>query len=216
MKKYFHEIAHEFDGIYDNTGGLKNRIINRMFRKSLYERAPVTIEECGDITNKTILDLGCGSGRISFQLADKDAKVIGIDYAENMIELANKYKEKFYKKENIQFYQADFMKEQYEKNNFNITIALGVFDYVKNPNEILEKIKQTTSEKIVASFPAKYNFQSYMRKIWLKTRNCPVYYYTETSILKEFEKIELYDIKIIKLPKKSSLAIDFVAVANIK
>jgi len=48
------------------------------------ERVALTLQECKD-SNKTVLDIGCGSGRVALLLADKGMKVTGIDYSSKMI-----------------------------------------------------------------------------------------------------------------------------------
>ena len=42
----------------------------------------------GDIEGKKVLDLGCGDGRLTQELVDKGAKVIGVDASESMIDSA--------------------------------------------------------------------------------------------------------------------------------
>lgn len=49
---------------------------------------PVITKALGDIKNKTILDVGCGSGRHCVLMAKKGATVIGIDASKNQITLA--------------------------------------------------------------------------------------------------------------------------------
>ena len=43
-----------------------------------------------NIKAKTVLDIGCGTGRLSRQIAKADAKVIGIDISEKMLEQERK------------------------------------------------------------------------------------------------------------------------------
>lgn len=48
------------------------------------------IKECNLQMEDTVLDFGCGQGRHSLELADQGFKVIGIDYVDRNIEIANK------------------------------------------------------------------------------------------------------------------------------
>jgi len=82
---------------------------------------------------------------------------------------------------------------------FDITLALGVFDYIKNPIPFLEKMKNVTKEKIIASYPAKFAFQMPIRKVWLWTRNCPVYFYTKSKLKAMYISIGIINYKIVKL-----------------
>ena len=201
VKKYFVDTAKEFDEIYDNTGDTSKRFINKVFRKGMRERVLLTLQEC-EGNNKTILDIGCGSGRISLLLAEKGAKVTGVDYSLKMIELANEYLRKYDAdtniKLNIEFICCDFMGDFDSNELFDITLALGIFDYIKNPMPLLEKMKDLTKETMVASYPKKFTFQMPIRKIWLYTRNCPVYFYTEKNLEDIYNALQLKH-KIIKI-----------------
>lgn len=54
----------------------------------VYAQYPEAIRILGDIKNKRVLDVGCGSGLLTTQLAKKGAKVIGYDVSKEQIELA--------------------------------------------------------------------------------------------------------------------------------
>ena len=216
VRNYFDEIAHEFDNIYDNEGSHLTKVTNKLFRKSLYERVPITIKECGDIKNKKILDIGCGSGRLSYLLGKEGADVIGIDYSQNMIELANKFLSTKKIKGKIKFACCDFLKNFEEEKKYDISIALGVFDYLKDPINFLQKMKKVTKNRFIASYPAKYAFQAPLRKIWLYTRNCPVYFYTEKYLEKIYKSAGINQIKIIKTPVLARVPTGYVVVGNIE
>jgi ubiquinone/menaquinone biosynthesis C-methylase UbiE len=49
---------------------------------------PVIEKAIGDVKNKTVLDVGCGSGRYSALMAKRGANVIGIDISKYQINLA--------------------------------------------------------------------------------------------------------------------------------
>lgn len=200
VKEYFNKIAEEFDNIYDNKGSISTRIVNNLFRKGMRERVVIALQQCGDLENKSVLDIGCGSGRFSFMLAEKGAKVTGVDYSSSMIDLAKKYQLQF-KNNSIKFDCCDFMQDFPDDKQYDISIALGVFDYIEDPIPFLSKVKKITTKKIISSFPAKFSIQTPLRKIWLKKRNCPVFFYTENSIKKIYSNIGIQKIKIIPVPK---------------
>ena len=55
---------------------------------------PAAFELIGDVTGLTVLDLACGEGFNTRILASKKAKVIGIDFSEEMIESATQEEKK--------------------------------------------------------------------------------------------------------------------------
>lgn len=46
---------------------------------------PILWKFAGDVSGKTVLDAGCGTGYLSIQMAEKSAQVIGIDVSPEMI-----------------------------------------------------------------------------------------------------------------------------------
>ncbi len=55
---------------------------------------PALLQACGDVRGLRVLDMGCGQGRFSRELARKGARVIGVDIAEKQIEFALRHEEK--------------------------------------------------------------------------------------------------------------------------
>jgi len=198
VKDYFDREARDFDEIYGYIYGYSTSFINRVFRKGMKERFQLTIKECQP--GKTLLDVGCGSGHVSLMLAQKGLKVTGIDFSETMIELANKYKKSIEAKKpiDVEFLRCEFL-DFVSNNRFDITLALGVTDYLENPMKFLEKMKSLTREKMIVSFPARYAFQMPIRKVWLWTKGCPVYFYTKGMIRELFNSLNLFYYEIKKV-----------------
>ena len=196
IKEYFEIKAKEFDELYDNHGSSFQKVVNKIFRKGLYERAYTALKECGDVRGKRILDVGCGSGRISVPLAERGAIVVGIDYSLSMLNLARNFAKERKIEKNIEFKGVDFMLD-FNEGLFDITLALGVFDYIQNPIPFLSKMKTLTAEQILASYPARFTPQAPIRKLWLYTRKCPVYFYTKREIDGIYKAIELTNYEII-------------------
>ena len=67
------------------------------------------------------------------------------------------------------------------EEKFDVTLAIGVLDYLKTPLPFMKKMKDVTRGIMITSFPAKYTPQMPIRKIWLATKDCPVYFYTKAT-----------------------------------
>lgn len=185
VKDYFTRAARDFDEIYDNTGGPIKKLANLLFRKGMRERYNLTLQFCGT-GNKSVLDIGCGAGRFTLPLAERGMKLVGIDYSTEMIRMANQYVKSYAENREkplpVTYLCCDFLNDFNTKEKFDITLAIGVFDYLKHPLPFIQKMKDVTNGLMIISFPAKYTPQMPIRKLWLATKDCPVYFYTKTTI----------------------------------
>lgn len=86
--------------------------------------------------NKTVLDLGCGTGILTAQLADFSKSVVGVDSSENMIKKAeNQYR-------NIDFFVCDALDLPFEKQ-FDVVFSNAVFHWINDHNLLLQNIKRS-------------------------------------------------------------------------
>jgi len=193
---YWEKVAKEFDGYYQQEKSISRRVLDRIFRKGMKERVNLTLLECKNVSGKKILDIGCGSGRIAIELARRGAEVVGIDFSRNMINMAASMAKKQGLSENCTFILADFMSHVFSEK-FDISLALGFFDYTDDPIPYLKKMWSITTEKCIMTFPIKFAFQVPIRIIWLKSRKCPVYFYTKSQLerfSKEFSRFKIKNI----------------------
>ncbi|MBI2252087.1 MAG: class I SAM-dependent methyltransferase [Armatimonadetes bacterium] len=94
---------------------------------------------------KNLLDLGCGSGEIIFELL-KNNKVkfaYGIDFSEKMIDLAKKEAKniKLEKKSQFEVKDAENL-NHLSKNKFDIILAIGLIEYLENDQKFIENIRK--------------------------------------------------------------------------
>jgi SAM-dependent methyltransferase len=96
----------------------------------LYSILPTVLKLVGDVENKTILDLGCGNGFFTRELARiQSAKVIGIDNSEKQIEIAKQQPRK-----NIEYIIADIFNDNLP--NSDIVVAPFIINYPKTVSEL--------------------------------------------------------------------------------
>lgn len=125
----------------------------KLFDKSLYLDELRTKRDIEFICNnlpvdryKTILDLGCGSGRISIPLSKVGYKVTGVDFDKEAIKEA---KGKVKNNKNLKFLNSDYrdldIKSKFDAILF-IYSSFGYFDDEKNI-KILKKIRNLLKDK---------------------------------------------------------------------
>lgn len=178
VREYFDKKSEDFDSIYSGNKNFIGRYLDKKLRWDMEERLQKTIRECQNILNKTIIDIGCGSGRFIEALQVKSPKLlVGIDYAPNMISIAKKRTESKKSFSNPILIIGDF-KQLHFKSVFDIVLGIGLFDYVEEPLPILVKMRGITKEKIITTFPRKGTFRAFIRRIRLRLNSCPVYFYS--------------------------------------
>jgi len=182
VKTYFDKVPKEWDALYSHENKLRYAV-NKWLRKGLFERYRLTFEYCGDLTGNKVLDIGCGTGRFSIECAKRGAKlVVGIDFAPSMVGFSQRMAEQMGLSDKCKFIQGDFLTHEFD-GTFDVVLALGFFDYIKNPAPLFKKIGQMSPRRFLASFP-KFTYiwgiQRHIRYYWIK--KCPIYHYTAEQV----------------------------------
>lgn len=84
------------------------------------------MEYVGNVSNKKVLDIGCGLGDFCWLLSNKNAKVTGVDISKDAIAKAKKC----YKNKNLNFSVADLTKNVNLKDKFDIIICSHLLEHL--------------------------------------------------------------------------------------
>jgi 2-polyprenyl-3-methyl-5-hydroxy-6-metoxy-1,4-benzoquinol methylase len=184
-RDFFHEYATGFNSIYSNRNTLVNRFINGTFRKSMELRYRKTLDGCRPIEGKRVLDLGCGPGHYGIALAQAGAAhVVGIDFAQGMIDLAQQQAQAAGVTSKCTFLAADFC--SYEPTApFDYVVVMGVMDYVRDPKPLVAKVLSMTRDRAFFSFPIAGGLLGWQRKVRYRHR-CPLFLYTQKQVKELF------------------------------
>lgn len=197
VKKYFEIKAHSFDAVYTFKSSVAMRFVNKFMRWEIRKRIEISLAKLKGRDIRSILDVGCGSGRLSVELVKYGKDVLGIDFSNVMINLAQDLKtEKMAK--NCDFIYADFLGYNFEKT-FDAVVALGFFDYISRPAEYIKKISGITGKIFISSFPMDWTCRSFFRRIRLTFQRCPVYFYTPSKIKKLLKAngFKIVDLRVV-------------------
>jgi 2-polyprenyl-3-methyl-5-hydroxy-6-metoxy-1,4-benzoquinol methylase len=184
VRTHFDANAERFDAIYESEKGPIARLVDNVWRGVVRRRFELTLERLAPLEGKRILDVGCGSGRycVAFALGGAD-RVTGLDVAPAMLELAEEHARKAGVAERCEFRLARFPEsETGSSDTYDCCTAMGYFDYVEKPAQHLARMRELTTETIVASFPKSSGFRTLIRRGRFAVRGVPLFLYSRERV----------------------------------
>src|SRR5436305_1885463 len=160
VRSRFRAKAREFDDLYEDE-----RPLVRLLRPGLFRRRELAAETVRAYDSPRVLDIGCGSGRIGeFALEAGASRYLGVDFAEEMIELARARLVRF--SDRAELIVADFLQAPID-GQFDVVLALGLFDYLPEPHRFAQRIAELCAPGgcMVGSFPKWSLLKGPIRKI---------------------------------------------------
>lgn len=91
------------------------------------------------ITNKKVLDIGCGDGSLSIPFMELNSVVL-IDSAKTMLEKANEKIKQINTAHKPILIQGDFLSYSFEEH-FDLILCIGVVSHIEDIDQLLHKIK---------------------------------------------------------------------------
>ena len=181
VSEFFDAYSRDFSAIYGTRNTFVNRMINNLFRRSMRLRYQKTLQGCAPIAGKSVLDVGCGPGHYSVALAKAGAaRVLGVDFADAMIELARGHAEQAGVGQQCEFITADFFASSLP-GPFDYSIVMGFMDYVREPDRVIAKVLSSTRSKAFFSFPIDGGLLAWQRKLRYK-RRCELFMYRRHQV----------------------------------
>lgn len=218
-------------------GGTNSKVIDYSMMKDDYSELKGYVKDadmglgCGvpieyaDIQEgDTVVDLGCGAGNdifVAFPLAGTNGKLIGIDFTEEMLEKANKNKEKL-GIENVEFKMGEIENLPLENNVADVVISNCVLNLVPNKTKAfseINRILKTNGHFCVSDIVLKGNLPEKLKKSAEMYAGCVAGAVQHDEYLKiindsGFKNVEIKRTKVIELPDK--ILIDYLNEDEIK
>ena len=184
IKRYFDQNALFFDFGHNGERNFLQNLIDRSFRQSIYLRYSWALSILGDsVAGRKVLDVGCGPGRYCVALAKAGAeRVVGVDVSPRMLEMAAENAKSAGVVECCDFLLGDFLALDLSEK-FDFSLAMGFFDYVREPKAFLRKLAGLTRQEILLSFPVMWHWLTPQRRLRYLCRGITLSFYTKRQIV---------------------------------
>jgi 2-polyprenyl-3-methyl-5-hydroxy-6-metoxy-1,4-benzoquinol methylase len=196
---FFDRFAIPFDTFYEGKRSVFLQWFDRNFRRDMFLRFSLTFEKLGDLSNASVLDIGCGSGIYLAESLKRGAKnVTGIDPAPKMLDLTSQRLNKAGYQNRFQLVNGFFPEAPIPHHTH--AIVMGVMDYVSDPKTFLIKLQENVENKACISFPSWHWLRSPIRKFRYAMRRCPIFLYSEPQLREILRQAGCEKYELIKIP----------------
>lgn len=141
FKQNWDQMAKDYENFTNHQGSYSSCI-----------ELPSILQLLPDLTDKTILELGCGSGRFSFIFETmKPAHLIGIDFSEEMLAIARTIATE--KNSKIQFLQGDISNlSNVPDASIDFIFASTVLHFIADLNRVMAEVSRVLKPDGTAIF----------------------------------------------------------------
>lgn len=207
---HFDVDAERFDAIYrDADKSPFARFVDNRWRGVVQRRLDLALTELAPLADRSILDIGCGSGRYCHAFAERGAaRVVGIDFAPAMIEIARRIAGDQDLRDRCEFRVGTFPDDVGDDERFEASTAMGFFDYVEDAEAHVRAMREHTTGVMLMSFPKALEWRVPLRRLRFVAHGCPLFLYREHDVRDLLSRAGITDARWIDLGR------DYVVVAR--
>jgi ubiquinone/menaquinone biosynthesis C-methylase UbiE len=184
VRKYYSEIE-RYDWVTDT------KYPEKLFHHMRAEKIASVVNRISRDSNKSVLDVGCGTGLITRRL--KSSQIIALDMNRWALERA-----RLHTRGNVHFIPGDAENLPLPSNSFDVVVCTEVLEHLIHPEQALKEIHRVLrpGSYFVGSVPTKSLIWKYRKYL---SRSCPVTEpFHNNYTIKEFRPF-LKDFDIINL-----------------
>jgi ubiquinone/menaquinone biosynthesis C-methylase UbiE len=119
-----------------------------------WQKPSEVINFLGDLKNKTIIDIGAGTGYFEFKMNEPSAKIIAADVDERFIKYLNE-RITSEKKDNISSRKAEYEKPPVKDQEADVIFMVDVYHHIENRKEYFSMVKKglkQNGEMVIVDF----------------------------------------------------------------
>jgi SAM-dependent methyltransferase len=170
-RRYFDRHARSLDRRYAQP-----TLLDRLLRAGPARGRDLAVSVVAGRPGASVLDVGCGPGRVGEAVLDADAgDYLGIDLSPAMLDLARVRLARF---EQAHLREGDFRALDVP-GRFDVVLALGLFEYLDEPEPAAAWLRERCAATLVASFTRRDRLKGPIRHAHYRRHGCRVVDYTE-------------------------------------
>jgi len=129
----------------------------------------------GGLEGRGILEVGCGRGATSLELARRGALVVGLDYSEEALAVCRSLERQNCTKGRAVFVKGDARKLPYAEESFDFVFSVGLIEHFHDPAEILAEQHRVlrTGGYVLVQVPQKYSLYTALKKVMITLGKWP-------------------------------------------
>lgn len=182
VENRFRREARRWDEIYSDGGTWPTRMWDRLTRENVRWRFARTFAEMPDLRGKSVLDLGCGSGRYIVEALHRGAsRVVGVDFAPEMLTIAAQLLEANPERDRVEL-RCENLQKLALHEQFDLVIANGLFDYLAPAAPMIAQAADWCRGVFVASFPDKTALRALPRRLFWRRRGVDIHAFDRDEI----------------------------------
>ena len=116
----------------------------------LHKEAVISLMDSGELIDKKVLDLGCGTGRFSRLFLSMRAQVVGVDVSREMLFQARKQRSA------ESYIEGNALSLPFEENAFDLAISINVLNHLSSFEKAIGEICRV-SKKVVLGLPNRHS-----------------------------------------------------------
>jgi ubiquinone/menaquinone biosynthesis C-methylase UbiE len=210
-RDFFEGYARDFDHIYDDTGkGALARFVDTRLRKEMRIRFENAFAALEPLRDRSLLDAGCGGGRYAIPAAKAGAShILGLDFSESMLELAREKATAEGVGGACRFEVGDLLTYPIPEKSFDYAIAIGFFDYMKDPEAALAALARATRRRVFVSLPKRWHVLTPQRWVRYTFFRCFVRFYSRGDVERLVASVKPRRTTILDIGREYNLRLDF-------
>ncbi len=157
-----------------------------------------TIQYLAGVKPGRVLDIGCGSGVYSVELAKQGIAVTGLDSCKEMINATKNLLEQNGLGGRVQTVLADYLDWSKEnREEYDLALAIGVLDYTRDASIYLASFRRL-AEEVIVTFPTRSIF-SFIADFSYRQQGISGYFYDKPQITTLLHKSGLEIVSFTKI-----------------